>query len=239
MKLKSLVVSGIICALLFSCHVDHIVGISDEITIKTLRLSNFSELEVSDDFNVYVTFLDSEEHIEIEANENLHRHIVAKITDNKLTIRVKNHIHILGKETLNIHITTRKLNDFRANGHSKITLENRLVDNNIKIKVTGDSSFHGNVVANKVNLTALGDSKIDLYGSINILDADLSGDSSLTDYDLTVEDLRIELSGDSNAYLTVTNFIDIDASGNSRLHYKGNADIIHQHLTGDSKVIKL
>lgn len=238
MKFKSILISGVLFTLL-SCHVDRIVGVSDEVTINNVRVSNFSGIEISDDFNAYIRFSDSEERVEIEANENLHRHIIVETIGGRLIVRTRHHLNIIGRETLNVFITTKRLSDFIAEGDSKITLENVLVDDDVKIKVSGDSYFYGEIEANNVELTALGDSKIDLYGEINTLDAYLAGDSSLTDYDLTTKDLRIELSGDSNAYLTVTDYIDIDASGDSRLHYKGDAEITHQHLTGDSKIIKL
>ena len=68
--------------------------------------------------------------------------------------------------------------------------------------------------------------------------AKLDGNCELSDYDLSVDTLKIDLSGNSNAYLTVNNSISIDASGNSVLSYKGNASIAHQKLSSGSKIVK-
>jgi hypothetical protein len=239
MKLKSILISTALCLLFFSCSVDKIIGVSDEITTKHIYVSNFTRLEVSDDFNAYIIFSDTEESVKIEANENLHRHIIIENDGGRLNIRFKNNLNVIGRETLNVFITTKRINDFRANGDSKITLNNLLTDSSIKIRVTGDSYFYGEIDANNLELIVLGDSKADLYGYAKNLDADLAGDSSLIDYDLTVENLKIKLSGDSDAYLTATESIEIDASGDSSLHYKGGAIITYQHLTGDSKIVKL
>ena len=80
---------------------------------------------------------------------------------------------------------------------------------------------------------------IELLGSVKNMDMDLGGNCELSDYDLSVDSLKINLSGNSNAYLTANNSIWIDASGNSVLSYKGNATIAHKKLSSDSKIVKM
>ena len=54
----------------------------------------------------------------------------------------------------------------------------------------------------------------------------------------SAKELFIDLSGASDAYLTVTELIDIKASGASSLKYKGDALIDHKDLSGASEIIK-
>ncbi|WP_415867164.1 GIN domain-containing protein [Thalassobellus suaedae] len=61
------------------------------------------------------------------------------------------------------------------------------------------------------------------------MNANLSSDAKLTDYDLVVEDLKIGMAADCDANLTVTNTMDIDATADCVLRYKGNLEIIQQH----------
>ena len=139
---------------------------------------------------------------------------------------------------LNLYITTRKIIDFKASGDSNITLENELISPNINIEVTGDSNFAGAITTSNLKILARGDSKVDVYGNADDLNAILQGDSKLDDYDLLVKDLKIKLSGDSTAHLSVSESIDVDASGDSYLYYKGEATIIFERLTGGSRIIK-
>lgn len=238
MKLNTILISSLACALLLSCTIDRVVGISDHVTTKDVRTPDFTKVDISNDFNAYITFSDTEERVEIEANENLHQYITVKNNEGKLTVRVKNNLKFIGDKVLNIYITTETINDFSAHNDSKISLDNLLVGNDIKIRLSDDSSFYGEIESDNLDLTIYEDSKADLYGNVNRLDADLSEDSSLADYDLTVSDLKIELSDDSKAHLTVTDYIDIDAHRDSYLYYKGNATITHEHLTRGSKIIK-
>jgi len=156
----------------------------------------------------------------------------------KLSIKLKNGINIKGKEILDVYIKTKNLTEFKASNDSHITLENKLVTQNTKIELFGDSKFEGEVNLSKLKISAKGDSKIDIYGNVDDLDVSLQGDSEFYDYDLLVKELKIKLSGDSNAFLSVSKSIDIEASGDSYLYYKGTAGIIFERLTGSSRVIK-
>ncbi len=229
----------LILAVLFLSSCDHeAIKVSNEISTKSISVLDYTALEVANDFNVYITFSDIEEEVKIEANDNLQEYIVTNITDNKLRIKLKNNLIIKGKETLNIYIKTKNINDFSAYGDVKIELENTLETTAAKIKLFGDSYFSGEIIANKLDLELKGDSKTDIYGSIKNLSAKLTGDSNLDDYDLAVENINIELFGDSQAHLTVTNTINIEAAGDSSFFYKGNATIVSKQITGDSKMVK-
>lgn len=76
MKTKSTILFSLgLLLFLSSCDYEH-VRADDEITTRDLSLSGYSGLKVSDSFDVYVTFSDTEEQITIEANDNLHDRIV-------------------------------------------------------------------------------------------------------------------------------------------------------------------
>lgn len=46
------------------------------------------------------------------------------------------------------------------------------------------------------------------------------------------------MRGESKALLTVNNTIDIKAKGESELSYRGNAEITHEDLSGNSKIFR-
>ncbi|MFI1773716.1 GIN domain-containing protein [Thalassobellus citreus] len=237
---RLLSIIAIIGLTLNSCSVDSIrVSANDTITYKNIPVSDYNAIEISNDFNAYVTFSETEESIEIEANENLQSLVVATIKNNKLTVKLKNNIHIKGSATLNVYITTNSITDFKVAADSKIYLENALVEDDVKIQVTADSFFSGEVDIYNLELKLAADAKADLYGSVSQLKTNLSADAKLSDYDLVVEDLIIDMAADCDANITVTNTIDIDATADCVLRYKGNADIIHQHLTADSRIKKM
>lgn len=223
-----------------SCSVDSIrINSDDEVTTKTINITDFNSVEIANDMNAYITFSDTEEYIEIEANENLHNYIIAKKDGDKLIIKLKNNINIRGHKTLNVYITTKQIDKFKALADTKIYLQNALITNSAEITVSADSYFTGEVDVNYLKIIASTDAKVDLYGNANTLNAKLSADAKLEDYDLIINNLKIDMAADCDANLTVLETIDIDAAADCVLRYKGDAVITHQYLRADSKIIKV
>lgn len=240
MKTNSLFFILVILGLsLSSCSVESIrVDGNDYVTTKNVPISNYSAIEIAAGFNAYVTFSDTEESILIEANDNLHEHIITSYTDNTLTVRIKNNINIRGAKTLNVYIKTKSITGFKASADASIMLQDPLIANNAKIQLSADSFFTGALDVNHLQYSGSADTRANLYGNVNFLDANLSADSKFSDYDLVVNDLKIKMSADCKAYLTVTGTIDVDAVADCALHYKGGATIVKQHLAADSRIIK-
>jgi hypothetical protein len=221
------------------CSVESIrVNGNDYVTTKNVPISNYSAIEIATDFNAYVSFSATEESIIIEANDNLHQHIVTSYKDNTLTVRVKNNINIKGAKTLNVYIKTKSITSFKASADAHITLYDPLISNNAKIQLSADSFFTGELDVNYLEYSGFADTRANLYGKVNFLNANLSADSKISDYGLEINDLKIKMAADCKAYLTVTGTIDVDAVADCTLHYKGDATIVKQHLAADSRIKK-
>ncbi len=238
MKTKSVVIGLIfICGLLTSCDHESIRA-KGAVTVNDVQLSGYTGLEVSHAFEAYVKFSDSEEKIEIEANDNLHEKIVVKKEGNNLIVRLKKNTNVRGNATLKVYITTKNIDYYDISGASSLLLEDELNAQKAEIRMSGASTFSGEIYVNELDLDSSGASDISLFGNADILDASLSGSSKIGSYDLITKELFIDLSGASDAYLTVTESIDIKASGASSLKYKGDAVIDYKDLSGASEIIK-
>ncbi|MDB4293186.1 DUF2807 domain-containing protein [Maribacter sp.] len=221
--------------LLTSC--DHeTIRASDETTSLDYSIPDYSNLKISHAFNAYVTFSDTEESIRIEANDNLHDRIVVQKDGNSLIIKLKKFTNVKGNATLNAYIVTKDISRFDLSGASSLTLENEWVVQNGDIELSGASNFSGEVRAERLNLDLGGASRTSIFGSTATMYADLSGSSEIVDYDLAVSQLNMDLSGASEAFLSVSESIAIEASGASILNYKGNPVITKQELSGASEI---
>lgn len=234
---KATLFIGLILTLGFLNSCDHdSIRASGEVTSLDYSIPEYSELEVSDAFNVYVTFSDTEESIRIEANDNLHDKVVVKREGNSLVVRLKKFTTVRGNATLNAYIVTKNISTFDLRGASRVTLENEWNHSDARVDLSGASNFTGEVAAERLYLDMRGASNLDLFGNATSLNGKLSGSSDIRDYDLTVEHLKIELSGASEAFLSVNETIDIAASGASVLNYKGTATVNNQKLSGSSEI---
>lgn len=106
------------------------------------------------------------------------------------------------------------------------------------LDLSSSSRLQGESNIKDAKIRLASDAEVDMIGTIESLDAIMSSESELKDYGLEVQDLRIDLTSDSDAFLTVTGTIDVTANSDSRLYYKGDAEIIRQVLSSDGRVIK-
>ena len=238
MKTKSIIIGLVIlCSLITSCDHETIRG-TGEVTINEVQFSDYSGLRVSHAFEAFVRFSDTEEKIEIEANDNLHDKIIVRKEGNDLIVRLVNHTNVKGNATLRVYITTKNISYFDISGASTLLLENELNTPTAKIDVSGASAFTGEIYTSELRLIASGASDMALFGNTDLIDASLSGSSKIGGYDLITKQLDIRLAGASDAYMTTMESIDIKASGASTLKYKGDAIVNSKDLSGASVIIK-
>lgn len=236
MKTKTFCIGLILSIGLFTSCDHETIRASGEVTSREISFSDYSGLKVANAFNVFVTFSNTEERIRIDANENIQDRIIVQKECNDLIIKLQKYTNVKGNATLNAYITTNKLSKIDISGATDLTLENEWVVEEAKIKLSGASDFSGEIMAERLNLDMGGASSANIYGSVNALNADLSGSSDVRDFDLVVERLDIELSGASEAFLSVNESIDIKGSGASVLYYKGNAIVNNKRLSGASEI---
>jgi len=241
--MKTKILSPILLSLttfLFSCDpLDHHVVPSDEVSTRYESYENYDMIDASSAFTVYVVFSDTEEEIEIEANDNLHQYIEVKKVNNTLHIGLENNISVRGSATLKAYVKTKHVSLFSASGASRFFVDTPLDAEEVNVHLSGASTFAGDVSANTLLADLSGASVMNITGNTNLLEVEASGASILKDYGFTSQSLIAELSGASKAYLSVNDEIDIEASGASSLHYKGNASIIHRDLYGASSIKKV
>lgn len=224
--------------LLSSCEdISTKVTPSDSISTQTKSERNYSGLHVSNAFTVFVRFSDTEESIEIEANDNLHQYINVYTSGDNLVIKLKDNINIKnGHATLKAYVTTKYLSEFDASGASSITLQDELITDDCSIELSGASFYRGDVSVSQLSMDVSGASFVDIAGKATDCYIDVSGASSIKDYSLNVDFLNVDLSGASNAYLTVHKELDVEASGASSVFFKGDGLITRQNLSGASNV---
>ncbi|MCL6267069.1 GIN domain-containing protein [Flagellimonas myxillae] len=252
------------------------IRVSEEVSTRDYGFTDITELEVATDFKAYVSFSETEESVSIRANDNLFEKIRIYQEGEKLTVKLKNNINLKGKETLNLFITMKEITHYKASSDASIYLDDPLTADIVRVELSSDAYFEGDITAQDFDLRASSDSQADVFveanevylnlsssakmegelrassararltsdstvdvvGTLDELDATLTSDGRFGDYGLQIEDLVISLSSDSDAYLTVNNTIDVTANSDSRLFYKGDAEIIRQNLSSDGRVIK-
>ena len=224
---------------------DNHIKLSHNITSQTKDVSDFSELDISEDFKVFLQFSDTKEEVVIETNENLHDLVNVEKIGKTLKISTKSYSYSYdsrndkngsAKEKLVAYITVKELTKVKADEDVIIEMQGKLYSDNLTISLNEDSEMTGELEVGNLIVKLDEDSILDIKGSADLMDVKATEDSILKSYDFVVGDLKIFLDEDSKAKLTVNGEIDLRAKEDSYFNHKGNGSFIRKKLTGDSKI---
>lgn len=241
MKTKVFLAAIFAVGVLFtSCEKDQFDVIpSAKITTTDFPASGVNQLAISDVFHVYVSFSETEESVQVEANENLHSFIEIDQTDGRLFIRLEKNSNISGDPTLNVYITTTSLSKVLVQGAASVEFYDALLNDQFEIELTGASKFKGSLETGTLTTHISGASEMEIDGSCTNFLIDASGASEMTGFNFVSDNLNADLTGGSKISLTVQQKLDVTASGASKVYYKGNGIIQSQDLKDASQIIKM
>lgn len=227
---------------IYSQSGDNYIKLSDHITTENKDILGFNKINVSEDFEVFIRFSDTEEKIEIEANENLHDLIQVEQKGNSIKIYTESYsTNNWGRkggasEVLVAYITTKELVAIKGSEDVIFVLEDKMYADNLTIDLDEDSTLEGFLEVQNLIVKLTEDSVLDIDGSADIMNVKADEDSYIKGRNFTVNDLTIDLTEDSEATLTVNGDIDLTAREDSIFSYRGNGSFTRKKLRGDSEV---
>ncbi len=243
MKKSIKAILGVLVALLVvftSCEKDDLnIVASEKVTTTNFPAINISQLDISDVFNVYVSFSETEESVLVEANENIHHLIEMSQSGNSLIVGLDKNTNISGALVLNIYIKTATLTMVKAKRTSLIEFEDLLQTSRLDLEITDAAKVSGSIEVDDLVAKLIGAAKLDISGNSNSFDIDAAGASEMTGFDFATNNLKANLNGSCNISLTIHQKLNVTASGTSNIYYKGNSIIEKQYLKDDSKIVKM
>jgi len=228
-------VAGVILISGFTSCIFNFSGIKGDGNIKkeTRAVSEFSEIEVSGMYQVYLTQGKTNSLI-IECDENLMQYIITKNSSDKLIIDTKKNLNPTGD--IKVYLTFTSLESIDLSGACEVIGDGRLKFDKIEFEGSGASEFTLDMKADKVGFDLSGASEIHLTGKANQVTIDGSGAIKVLAFDFIINNCDVDLSGASEAKLNVTNNLSIDVSGAATITYKGGAKILKQSTSGASSI---
>ncbi len=184
----------------------------DRVT-KTYEISDFTELDVSDAFEINVK-AGEKASLKITGDENILPYISVKNKDNELEIGFeKNPINV---GNILIEITVKDLRSVDLSGACKLTVEGISTDS-FKLDMSGACSA-------------------ELSGKVKKLEIDLSGATNLDASQLIAEEVKIKASGASNAEIYAVSSVDAETSGASNITIYGDPEKVETDVSGASNI---
>jgi hypothetical protein len=225
--------------LLSACVNDNTIVPSANITTQERFIQDYNGIDVSTAFLVDVEYSATEESIIIEANENLHQFIEVEKVNNILRIKLRDNTSISGSAAFKAHvITSNYLSSFSASQASHITLVNPQESAEVNVGLTGASFLTGTIKANSITAFIDGASNASLQGSADNFTLNADGASLVGSFEMITNNASLQLSGASNASLTVNGIINLTASGASIFTFKGTGVVNQLDLSGGAQIFK-
>ena len=209
-----------------------ITGSGDVIEID-VPVESFDRLVVSHAFEVNVT-VGEVPSLTVRVDDNLENSLDLGIDGNTLRIGLEPRT-VVNNATLEADLTVVSLDSIDGSGAVEIHLST-LSGSDFELQLSGASALDGPVDFESMTAEVSGASDVALSGRVGVLAIQASGASNLSLLELEVDDLRIDLSGASEAEITVNRSIEASLSGASALRYRGDADLNTVDMSGASTI---
>lgn len=220
---------------LFSSCNTLVVG-SDTITVVERGVASYSAVSVEDGLNLIVSNTPKGS-VSVKANENIHQYIQTSVEDHTLVVRVKRGLN-LRKATISVTVSGEGIGSVEASGGARVEMNRCLLDEKMNIDLNGGSHLLGVMDIQTLDAEISGGSNVKIQGlPAKRIDLESSG-GSVAELAIDAHDVNLEISGGGKAYVWVSNTLNLNLSGGSRVVYKGVGSIGTISSSGGSEVAR-
>lgn len=230
---------ALIIIVLSSCSFPGMVSVrpEGEYISKDINPESFESISVSSGFELLLT-QDSVQSMSVETYENIFKHLEIVIVDNTLMISPKDGVIFLGDTKVKIHIKTPVLKELSLSGGSRAELVNEWEGENIDVSLSGGSRIYGLTNVKFLEMDLSGGSRSELRGIVDYISVSSSGGSKSRHLDMQARKCNASISGGGSLEISVSDSLEVDCSGGSRVNYKGSP-VISSELSGGSNLEKV
>lgn len=199
----------------------------------------FHGIEITSGIDLYLSQGGEEAVVVSAADLDVRDRIMVEVTNGILKIYLKDHDFRWGRggnQHLKAYVSCKVIDLLRASGGSDVYFEDPIHSDHLKMNLSGGSDLHGKMTIGELSITQSGGSDSYISGSATTLYVNTSGGSDYHGYDLTADDCHVDVSGGSDAYLTVNKELTASASGGSDVHYKGNGVVRSSSASGSGSI---
>ncbi|MBP9018774.1 MAG: head GIN domain-containing protein [Rikenellaceae bacterium] len=230
---------ALIIIVLSSCSFPGMVSVrpEGEYISKDINPESFSSVSVASGFQLFLT-QDSVQSMSVETYKNIFQYLEIEIVDSTLFISTKEGVNFSGQPNVKIHITTPVLDELSLSGGSRAEFVNEWKGENIDVSLSGGSRIYGLINVKFLEMDLSGGSRSELRGVVDYISVSSSGGSKSRHLDMQARKCNASISGGGSLEISVSDSLEIDCSGGSRVHYKGSP-VISSELSGGSDLEKV
>lgn len=214
-----------------------IVG-NGEMGKRVFKLSSFKNVSVSSGIDLYLD-PSGKNQAELVTDKNVISAVEVIQEGSTLIFKLKEGVRKTTKG-IKIYLSYKTLEGIKASGGSDVyTKDNTAIKGqSLSIEASGGADIRLTIDVESLKCKTSGGSDTYLKGSANFASFDCSGGSDVKAKELATQTCSIESSGGSDAIVTATKSVKIDASGASDVTYYGNPKSVSVSKSGASDVYR-
>ncbi len=207
-------------------------------TEKSFDLSGFHRINIGDANTVTIT-KGTDFSIRAKGCADDLADLDLKVTANQGALDIKFKNHRDNRYRVDFIITMPLLTNLHLSGAAKGDVSGFQGQNTvIRTILSGASECRLDGLGVNLSVEISGASKLTAVGNTENLYGSISGASSLDAYGATADEVDIMVSGSSKAWVKPVSSFFADASGDSRIYYKGNPTVKHLETSGNGRIIQ-
>ena len=201
---------------------------------ETRQVDNFSKINVSSGIDLIIRQGDITDVVAEARNDEMLESILTEVEGS--TLKIYSKLKMFKPGPRKVYVTFRNIDGIKVTGGSDITAESVINVSSLDIGAHGGSDVSMEIKAGELQCKISGGSDADLKGEAKKFIAVASGGSDIRARELITESSDIEVSGGSDADITVNSELNVQASGGSDVTYYGDASIKNINASGGSDV---
>lgn len=218
---------------LVGCN-DAVVGNGNIVQVGR-EVPNFQDLSTKGSINVEIQPGENYT-VKIVGDENIIPYVMTEVRNGTLEIYFQDKVSI-SRGNIKVMVSAPFLNNIETAGSGNIS-STGIISNNQMITITSKGSGNADlqVYAPAIKLRGSGSGVFTLSGQTKDMDCVLSGSGDLDSKDLKAENVKVRISGSSNARLFAAADLSATISGSGNIFYWGNPALSEVKISGSGKV---
>jgi Putative auto-transporter adhesin, head GIN domain len=187
-------------------------------------IGSFSRLRVENGIDITLNPA-ARESLSLEVDGYELEDIVTEVVGDELRISVVDgarRVFSRGSRSARVNVDFVSLTAIEASGGSDVRGRGEMSADDLVVHASGGSDVDLAAQARRLELAATGGSDVTLRGKAESLEVTASGGSDLSAAGLETRSAVLQVSGGSDATVTVTDSVTVNASGGSDVHVAGN-----------------
>lgn len=229
MKNELIIIGFTLCSLLTSsCALIFKYG-NGKVVKQEKKLTDFSAVEVSSGFNIYLN-QSEKERIIIEIDENLQKYVEARVDSGVLKVEASLLVRKATKR--NVYVNTKNIDNINLSGGGNLICDSLFETDKLTVNIKGGGDMEMEVNSPKFDLIMSGGGDAKIIGEIVNASTKMSGGGDLS-IEVGCKELKIDVSGGGHLKAKVnTQNLNCSISGGGNGNILGSTEIAKFQVRG-------